>query len=63
MTLSEALNHTIRRGLARIGVRRPRRYRLASRGLRLRPGVDLEHALSLADELDDVERARQLDGK
>ena len=38
-----------------------KRYRLASRRLNLRPGVDLEHALRLASELEDAETIRKLE--
>jgi hypothetical protein len=39
----------------------PQPYRLASRRLGLRPGVDLEHALRLAGELEDAETVRKLE--
>jgi hypothetical protein len=60
VSFKEALNSTLRRGLAS-GGGSPRRYRLASRRLGLRPGVDLEHALRLADELEDAETIRKLE--
>jgi hypothetical protein len=36
-------------------------YRLTSRRLGLRPGVDLDHALHLAGELEDAETIRKLE--
>jgi hypothetical protein len=59
ISFKEALNSTLRRGLAS-GGGSPQRYRLASRRLGLRPGVDLEHALRLAGELEDAETIRKL---
>jgi Ribbon-helix-helix protein, copG family len=59
VSFKEALNSTLRRGLTSGGS--PRRYRLASRRLGLRPGVDLEHALRLASELEDAETIRKLE--
>ena len=57
----EALNGAIRRGLTsgESGSERP--YRLKTRRLGLRPGLDLEHALRLADELEDEETIRKLE--
>jgi hypothetical protein len=62
VSFKEALNSALRRGLAS-GPRseRSRRYRLPSRRLGLRPGVDLEHALRMAGELDDAETVRKLE--
>jgi hypothetical protein len=60
VSFKEALNSTLRRGLTS-GGGSPRRYRLESRRLRLRPGVDLEHALRLAGELEDAETIRKLE--
>ena len=61
VSLKEALNSVLRRGFAsgEAGSKRP--YRLASRRLGLRPGIDLEHALRLAGELEDVETIRKLE--
>lgn len=56
----EVLNSALRRGLAR-EAGAPRPYRLASRPLGLRPGIDLEHALRLAGELEDAETIRKLE--
>jgi hypothetical protein len=60
VSFKEALNSTLRRGLTTGGGSR-RRYRLESRRLGLRPGVDLEHALRLASELEDAETIRKLE--
>ena len=57
----EALNAAIRRGLASGGEGSPRPYRLPSRPLGLRTGIDLEHALRLAGELEDAETIRKLE--
>jgi predicted DNA-binding transcriptional regulator YafY len=58
---TEILNDTLRRGLApgADGARPP--YRLASRRLGLRPGIDLEHTLRVAAELEDAETIRKLE--
>lgn len=61
ISFKEAVNAVLRRGLASgaSGAKRP--YRLASRRLGLRPGIDLEHALRLAGELEDAETIRKLE--
>jgi hypothetical protein len=61
VSFKEALNTALRRGLApqAAGSREP--YRLPSRPLGLRPGIDLEHALRLAGELEDAETIRKLE--
>jgi len=61
VSFTEILNDMLRRGLASgaAGARRP--YRLASRRLGLRPGIDLEHALRVAAELEDAETIRKLE--
>jgi hypothetical protein len=61
VSFTETLNSTLRHGLASgpEGSRRP--YRLASRRLDLRPGIDLEHALRVAAELEDAETIRKLE--
>ncbi|MEO8540386.1 MAG: CopG family transcriptional regulator [bacterium] len=55
-----AINDAIRAGLVaeRGG---PRPYRVPSRPMQLRPGVDLTRALRLADALEDEEILRKLD--
>lgn len=54
------LNETIRAGLAS---RAPAssRYRMTSRNLRVRPGIDLTKGLQLAAELEDAEIVRKLE--
>jgi hypothetical protein len=61
ISFKEAVNTVLRRGLASgpSGSKRP--YRLTSRRLGLRPGIDLEHALRLAGELEDAETIRKLE--
>ena len=61
VSFSEAVNSTLRRGLTSGGVRAKRRYRLTSRRLGLRSDIDLEHALRLSGELEDVETIRRLE--
>ena len=60
-SFKEVLNDALRRGLAGDAERPKRRYRLRSKRLGLRPGVDLEHALRLAGELEDAETIRKLE--
>jgi hypothetical protein len=60
ISFKEALNGALRRGLSSEGGSR-RAYRLPSKPLALRPGVDLEHALRLAGELEDSETVRKLE--
>lgn len=57
----EALNEAIRRGLSTRDEETRRPYRLETAPLGLRPGVDLEHALRLAGELEDAETIRKLE--
>jgi hypothetical protein len=60
ISFKEALNRTVRSGLAaRRGGRVP--YRTPSRPLGLRPGVDIDKALQLAGELEDAEIVRKLE--
>jgi ribbon-helix-helix CopG family protein len=61
ISFKDALNSALRRGLTvgAAGSKHP--YRLPSRRLGLRPGVDLEHALRLAGELEDAETIRKLE--
>lgn len=53
------LNDALRVGLG-VGGRQSRRYRVPVRSLGVRPGVDLNHALHLAGELEDAETVRKL---
>jgi hypothetical protein len=59
VSFKEALNSTLRAGLA--AGRSSRRYAVPARSLGLRPGVDLDRALQLAAELEDAETLRKLD--
>ena len=61
VSFKEALNGALRRGLGNNAPTPKRPYRLPSRALGLRPGVDLEHALHLAGELEDAETVRKLE--
>jgi hypothetical protein len=61
ISFKEAVNSTLRRSLTSAGSSSQSRYRLRSRRLRLRSSVDLEHALRLAGELEDVETIRKLE--
>jgi Ribbon-helix-helix protein, copG family len=61
VSFKEALNSTLRRGLTTGGGTSNRRYRLESQRMGLRPGVNLEHALRLAGELEDAETIRKLE--
>jgi hypothetical protein len=60
LTFKSALNDAIRAGLAsERGGGHP--YRLPSRPMGLRPGVDLSHALRMADSIEDDETVRKLE--
>jgi hypothetical protein len=61
ISFKEALNSALRRGLTSGAGDSKRPYRLASKRLELRRGVDLEHALRLAGELEDEETIRKLE--
>ena len=61
VSFKEALNSTLRRGLTSGGGGSKKRYRLTSRRLGQRSGVDLEHALRLAVEIEDAETIRKLE--
>jgi hypothetical protein len=60
LSFKAALNSTIRAGLAaERGGSRP--YRAPARRMGMRPGVDLTHALRIADSLEDEEIVRKLE--
>ena len=59
ISFKEALNASVRRGTA-IGDRVSSPYRMPARALGVRPGVNLDKALQLAGELEDLEIARKL---
>jgi hypothetical protein len=58
-TVDEVLNETVRRALAQNGSTATAPYVLQPRQLGLQPGIKLDKALSLADELEDEQRIRQ----
>lgn len=57
-SFKQVLNDAVRRGLRRDAV--ARRYRMPSRPLGLREGVDLDKALALAASEEDAETLRKL---
>ncbi|HXG75931.1 MAG TPA: ribbon-helix-helix protein, CopG family [Gaiellaceae bacterium] len=59
-SFKDTLNSVLRRGLAEQGGA-PRPYRLPTRRLGLRPGIDLDKALQLAAALEDDEIVRKLE--
>lgn len=60
ISFKEALNRTLRAGLAAPGsAGRPPRMKTYSMGLR--PGIDLDKALQLAGDLEDAEVIRKLE--
>jgi Ribbon-helix-helix protein, copG family len=61
VSFKEALNGALRRGLGNEAAPAKQPYRLRSKPLDLRGGVDLEHALRLAGELEDAETVRKLE--
>lgn len=58
LSFKEVLNRTLRAGLGGPVERTPFRQPTASLGLR--PGIDLDRAGRLADEMEDAERVRKL---
>ena len=60
LSFKAALNSAVRAGLAaeRGG---SRAYKVPARPMHLRPGVDLTHALRIADSLEDEEIVRKLE--
>jgi hypothetical protein len=59
LSFKEALNSSIRAGLGQGGAAEP--YRVPTRPLGLRPGIDLDKALALATDLEDAELVRKLE--
>lgn len=60
VSFKSALNDAVRAGL-QTAPGRTRRYKLPTRPMGLRPGIDLDRALRLADELEDAETLRKLE--
>ncbi len=58
-SFKEVLNSSVRRGLE-CAEAKPRSYRVRTRDLGVRPGVNLDRALQLAGELEDAETIRKL---
>lgn len=59
-SFKEVLNSSVRRGLRARAPESAEPYRISSRSMRARPGVDLDRALALAGELEDAEILRKL---
>lgn len=59
VSFKEALNNAIRAGLADRGPATP--YAAPTRPMRLRAGVDIDHALRLAGDLEDAETLHKLE--
>lgn len=59
LSFKEALNQTLRNGLARR--HEPRAFQTPARAMGLRRGVDVTKALRLAADLEDEEIARKLE--
>ncbi len=59
ISFKEALNESVRLGLGGAGAN-ARPYRVPTRRLGVRPGIDLDKALALAGELEDAEVVRKL---
>jgi len=59
ISFKEALNSSVRKGLRSAGAK-PVPYRIPTRDLGVRAGVNLDKALALAAELEDSETQRKL---
>lgn len=60
LSFKAALNNAVRAGLAaERGV--SRQYKMPTQPMHMRPGVDITHALRLADSLEDEEIIRKLE--
>jgi hypothetical protein len=60
ISFKEALNSSVRRGLT-TETTAAKPYRLPTRRLGVRPGIDLDRALGLAADLEDAEIRRRLE--
>jgi hypothetical protein len=61
VSFTAVVNAVLRRGLSEEAPAAARPYRLPTQRLGLRAGIDLEHALRLAAELEDAETIRKLE--
>ena len=61
VSFREALNDVLRRGLRPGAGTGSQRYKVPTRPLGLRPGIDLDKAFALAAELEDDEIVRKLE--
>lgn len=61
VSFKEALNNALRLGLATGAAGPARPYRVPSKRMGLRRGIDLDQALRLAAELEDEETVRKLE--
>jgi hypothetical protein len=59
-SFKKVLNDVLRVGLSGRERSSNKRYRVPVRSLGIRPGIDLDHALSIASELEDAEMVRKL---
>jgi hypothetical protein len=60
VSFKQALNDSLRAGLT-TGSQPSRRFRVQARPLGLRPGINLDKALTLAGEMEDAEILRKLE--
>jgi hypothetical protein len=61
LPFTAVVNAVLRRGLSEEAPSAARPYRVPTKRLGLRAGIDLEHALRLAGELEDAETIRKLE--
>lgn len=59
ISFKEALNTSVRGGLR--NEEAPRPYRVPTRRLGVKPGIDLDRALRMASEMEDAETLRKLE--
>jgi hypothetical protein len=59
VSFKEALNASVRSGLR--SAESPQPYRVPTRRLGVKPGVNLDHALRIAAEMEDAETLRKLE--
>jgi hypothetical protein len=60
VSFKKALNDSVRAGLT-VGSRPSRRFRVHAQPLGVRPGINLDKALTLAGEMEDAEILRKLE--